>query len=72
MSNQRARFILAANVMESSVGGREVGRWGGGNMNLFWNQIITPLLSIKTINLMRGMKEEGREGTYMKMFWRMI
>ena len=43
-------------------------------MNLFWNQIIklAPLLSIKIINLMRGMEEEGREGTDMKMLWRMI
>ena len=39
-----------------------------------WNQIIesAPLLSIKIINLMRGRKEEGREGTDMKMLWRMI
>ena len=51
----------------------EVG--GRGSMNLFWNQIIklAPLLSIKIINLMRGMEEEeDREGTDMKMFWKMI
>ena len=61
--------------MESSVGGREVGGVGRGvSMNLFCSQIIklAPLLSIEIINLMRGMEEEGREGTDMKMFWRMI